>query len=97
MFTLLRKLFGSQAERQFKAAAPLLEELKRHVEEYASYSPEQLRGKTDTFRALLAERTGEATARLHQLEEELRGDLETDDRARLNDEYDELEKEIRRL
>ena len=95
--TLLSKLFGSQAERQFKAAAPVLEAINRYAEEYASFTPEQLQDKTRALRALLAERTGEATARVRELEEELRGDLDADERPRLNDELDELDKEIRRL
>jgi preprotein translocase subunit SecA len=95
--TVLRKIFGSQAERQFKAATPALEAINRHAEEYTSFSPEQFQAQTRQFRALLAERTGEALARARALEEELRGDLEAEERLRLNDELDELDKEIRRL
>ncbi|MBI2504777.1 MAG: preprotein translocase subunit SecA [Candidatus Latescibacteria bacterium] len=97
MFAMLKKLFGSQAERQFKGASSALEAINRHAEEYASFSPEQFQGKTREFRALLAERTGEAIARLRQLEEELHADLEGEERAHLNDELDELDSEIRRL
>ena len=97
MFGMLKKLFGSQAERQFKAGAPALEAINRYAEEYTALPPEQLQAKTREFRALLAERTGEALARVRELEGQLRGDLEADERLRLNDELDELDKEIRRL
>ncbi|MBM3279924.1 MAG: preprotein translocase subunit SecA [Candidatus Handelsmanbacteria bacterium] len=97
MFSLLRKLFGSQAERQFKAAAPALEAINRHVEEYSSFSPEEFQAKTREFRAVLAERTGVPAARVRQLEKELSGDLKAEERLRLNDELDELDREIRRL
>ena len=53
--TLLTKVFGSKHEREAKRLGPLVEEINRVAATYAALSDEELRGKTDEFRARLAE------------------------------------------
>jgi preprotein translocase subunit SecA len=56
---LLQKLFKPKSERDFQRHGTLLEEVNRHAAEYASFTPEQFRAKTEEFRRRLRE--GETT------------------------------------
>ena len=88
---LLKRVFGSQLDREFKKTAPAIDEINRCAEEYVALSDAQMHGKTAEFRALLTERIGGRTERRNELEEQLRGDLEPADRERLNDELEAVE------
>jgi len=94
---VLRKVFGSQSEREFKNAALQLEEINRYAQEFAGLSGEQLQAKTPEFRAAIQERTAAQKQRLSELGTTLRGDLEPDEREPLTDEFDALDGEIRQL
>ncbi|MFA6109759.1 MAG: preprotein translocase subunit SecA, partial [Candidatus Latescibacterota bacterium] len=93
--SVLKKVFGSQSDREFKKARPLLDEINRLVEEYAAFGPVELRAKTGEFRALLQTRAGEARARLEALETRLRGDQEPEERERLSGDLARLDREVR--
>ncbi len=56
---LIEKLFKPKATRDFKRQQPILDEVNRRAEEYAAFTPEQFRAKTDEFRGRLA--AGETT------------------------------------
>ena len=94
MLKIIKSVFGSQADREYKKLSPTITEINAYVAQYSQLSDEQLVGKTAEFRALLAERTGSRSQELAAVETQLRGDLDGDERERLNDRYDELEGEI---
>ncbi len=52
---ILKTLFGSKHDRDVKRARPIVDEINRHFEELQGLTDEELRGKTDAFRARLAE------------------------------------------
>jgi preprotein translocase subunit SecA len=93
--SLLKKLFGSQSEREFRNARAVLAEVQRYTDEYAALDPASMRARTVEFRAMLQTRTGSAPAELADLEAQLRGDLEPAERDRLTAEVARLDREIR--
>ncbi|MBD3166674.1 DEAD/DEAH box helicase, partial [bacterium] len=56
MLKLFEKMFGTRHEREAKKIQPLVDEVNQHFSELASLSDEELRGKTDEFRAYIQER-----------------------------------------
>ena len=94
---LLKKFFGSQSEREFKKSELQIDEINNFAREFIDLSDEQLQAKTEEFRTLLRERTADQSPQLRELEEQLRGDLEPDERERLSDELDRLDEEVRQL
>ncbi|MBT6144817.1 MAG: preprotein translocase subunit SecA, partial [Gemmatimonadetes bacterium] len=91
----LKKLFGSQADREFKKAEDIITAVNRHAESYQSLSDAELFGKTAEFRQRLDEARGAFRQESEQIEEQLRSDLDADERVRLNDRHAELEGAIR--
>jgi preprotein translocase subunit SecA len=51
--TILKSVFGSKHDRDVKRAQPIVDEINRHFEAYASLDDAALRGKTDEFRQRL--------------------------------------------
>ena len=51
---LIRKLFGSSSEREVKKLRPIVDKIEALNEPYQALTDEQLRGKTETFKARLA-------------------------------------------
>ena len=94
---VFNKVFGSQADRTFKKFLPALEEAKRFEAELGELDESQLQQKTFEFKELLASRLGPRGAQIQELANELRGDLEPADRERINNQYDELHRQIRDL
>jgi len=91
----LNRIFGSQTDRERRKSDPTMAEIHRWAEEYRQLSDTALAGKTQAFRDLLADRNGPRATQRSELEEQLRGDLEPDERERLNDEFDRVGGEIR--
>ena len=52
--SLLKSVFGSKHDREVKRVQPIVAEINRICGEWESLSDEQLRAKTDDFRARLA-------------------------------------------
>ena len=91
--TLIKKVFGSQSDREFKKTQPQIEEINRIAESLKSLSDSELQQKTAQFRQQMRERTASKRQRLSELDEQLRGDLEPALRERYNDEFDDEERE----
>ncbi len=94
---VFNKVFGSQADRTFKKFLPALEEAKHYEAELGKLDETQLQHKTFEFKEQLSARIGPRGARILELANELRGDLDTADREPLNNQYDALLQEIRDL
>ncbi|MGN0985090.1 MAG: DEAD/DEAH box helicase, partial [Candidatus Enterenecus sp.] len=52
---LFSKMFGTRSEREVKAINPIVDKIEALEEEYKALSDQQLRAKTDEFRARLAQ------------------------------------------
>jgi preprotein translocase subunit SecA len=58
MKDFLKKLLGDKHAREVKKVQPLVDEINEIYQELASLTDEELRAKTDEFRAYIAEETG---------------------------------------
>jgi preprotein translocase subunit SecA len=97
LFGAIKKLFGPDAERDFKKGQPLIEEMHRHDEPLAALSDAELFAKTAGFRQVLQERTADLRSELDELDAQLRGDLEPGERGRLNDRQQEINDRIHEI
>ena len=88
--SLVKKFLGSQAERQFKRTLPQVDQVNQLAASYQSLSDAQLQAKTATFRQDLRARNADSRQQLEAVEEHLRGDLDPEERERLNDQYGAL-------
>jgi preprotein translocase subunit SecA len=93
MLQAIRKLFPSKHERDIRAIRPIAEEINRHCEELKNLSDEQLRAKTDEFRARLQEELKQTSDQLATLRAELVPDLEGPAREEVLDKIATLEEE----
>jgi preprotein translocase subunit SecA len=90
---LAAKVFGTQNERDLKRIRPLVEEINALEPEMQGLGDDQLRAKTDEFRARIKERMQQAEAEIARLTEEmqsgsdsgqdLRGEMESLSKKRL--------------
>ena len=69
---VVKKILGSRHIREAKKLQPLVDRINELFEEYQSLSEEQLKGKTDEFRAHIAEATAEIKDEIEELREEKR-------------------------
>jgi preprotein translocase subunit SecA len=65
--SLLKKIVGSQHEREVKKLQPLVDEINELCDEFAALSDEELRAKTAEFRAYIAERVGPVEEQIREL------------------------------
>jgi preprotein translocase subunit SecA len=93
----IQKLFGSQAERTFKKTQPQIEEINQIFAGLAQLSDGQLQAKTAEFKDIIRQKVGGRYDEVEKLSDELRQDLQASEREKLNDRYDALDQEVRRL
>jgi len=93
MLGFLKRMFGSKHEKDVKALRPLVAEINAHFEEYQKLSDDQLRGKTEEFRARIQDAVRETEEKITALRNELRKDVEGPAREKLLDDVAALEKE----
>ncbi|MBT6630476.1 MAG: hypothetical protein HOB49_25900, partial [Gemmatimonadetes bacterium] len=91
----LKKLFGSQAAREFKKAETLLETVNRHASSYESLTDSEVFGKTAEFRSRIDETRAPLREESAQIEAQLEGELEANERLELSDRLAELEAAVR--
>jgi preprotein translocase subunit SecA len=91
MKALLKKVLGSQHAREVKKLEPAVEEINRFFEGLSSLSDDQLRDKTEEFRARLKERTRELEEEIEGLREEKRSSEDASVRESLTQEIGGLD------
>ena len=91
MLKVLEKVFGGKKEKDVRNLQPLVAEINAIYETLADLSDEELKGKTDEFRGMIAERTAEYDSELEELREKLQEDASADEREEMHDRMDELE------
>lgn len=92
--TILTKVFGTKSDRDIKKLWPLVEEIKKHEDGLASLSDDQLKGKTDSYREMLAEATAELDSQINEIKQKMDSNDESislEERRELADSLDELE------
>ena len=96
MLSAFKKIFGSQSDRAYKKSGDDTAEIGRFAQSHQSLSDAELFAVTAELKAVVSSRTSTLGGELEAVEGRLRGDLDPHDRERLNDEYEDLEREIRR-
>ncbi len=91
MLKVLEKMFSGKKEKDVRDLQPLVGEINAIYETLSDLSDEELRAKTDEFRALIAERTAEYDRELEELQHSLQEDSTAEERAQMHDRMDELE------
>lgn len=94
MLKILSKLFPSKHEKDIKEIYPTVEEINKYFEEYKNLSDDQLRNKTLEFKNRIKENTNEIETKLTEYKEKLKQDIDQQERIRISDEVEELEKEL---
>jgi preprotein translocase subunit SecA len=72
MFEWIKNLFGDQNERELNKLWPIVEEINEHYEDLQDLTDEELRAKTDEFRAEIQEAVADVEARQEEIQERLR-------------------------
>ena len=90
----VKALLGSRHKREAKKLQPLIDEINEIFEGLSSLTDDQLRAKTDEFRAYIEEETAELKGRIAELREQKRKSEDPGDRERLSLEINGLEKEL---
>jgi len=93
MLGFISKIFGgSKSEKDVKKITPLIQEINRHFESYSSLSNDELRNKTQEFRARIAEYLKETDDEISakKAEADNQPDLELHQREAIYDEADKL-------
>jgi preprotein translocase subunit SecA len=94
MKELLKKILGSQHAREVKKLQPLVAEINEICEGLSSLSDEELRGKTEEFRARIGERTLPIEEKMEALREEKRHSEDPSRREVLTQQLGELDEEL---
>ena len=79
LISFIKRLFGSQSDRQFKRTMPQVDEINKLAAHYQSLSDADLQAKTAVFRQDLKIRNADNQQRLDEITESLRGDLDVAD------------------
>jgi preprotein translocase subunit SecA len=88
---VVKKILGSRHIREAKRLQPLVDEINELFEEYQSLSEEQLKGKTDEFRAYIADALAEIKEEIEELREEKRHSEDPLKRQELQEELADLD------
>jgi preprotein translocase subunit SecA len=90
----IKTLLGSHHKREAKKLQPLIDEINEIAEELSSLSDDELKAKTEEFRAHIAAETAELQEQIEALREEKRHSQDGSTRERLSMEIGELENEL---
>jgi preprotein translocase subunit SecA len=94
MLKLLKKIFPSKNEKDVKELLPLVDEINSFYETYQSLSDDELKAKTTEFKQRIKDATSEIEARINELKEKLKTDVEHDERMEAYDELGDLNKQL---
>jgi preprotein translocase subunit SecA len=83
---LINRVFGTRHEREAKRVRPVIAEIHAIEARLRSLSDAELQGRTASFRATLAERTGALERRIAELKDAKRHAADAAERERLDDE-----------
>lgn len=90
---IIKKVFGSKSERDYKAIKPILEKVLAAYQEIDKLSDDELRAHSAALRQHMKDVEAPFEERIAQISVELEGDLSIADKVRLADESDKLVKD----
>jgi len=91
---ILKSFFGTKADKDIKEITPVLNDILKAYETIKNLSNDELRGKTISFRKNIAEYIAEEENKIQKIKQQLENepDLDADEKEKLYDEMDRLEK-----
>jgi len=92
MFKILQKVFGNKFERDVKEYLPIVEQINENFEQYQSLSNDQLREKTNEFRARIKDHLEGVNVDIDQIKKTTE---ETEDLAEKEELYNQLDETIK--
>jgi preprotein translocase subunit SecA len=92
---LVQKVVGTRFQREMKRMQPIVDEIKRHEELLADVSEDELKARTEQFRARIRERTQKLEDEIESLREERRHTEDSSKRADLSERIHQAEEEFR--
>ncbi len=93
MLSIFKKFFGDKAARDLKEVMPVVKKTNEAYEIIKTLNNDQLRDKTGEFKKRIADHLKEETNTIEQLKKQAESyDLEMDEKEKLYNEIDELEK-----
>jgi len=91
---LVQKVVGTRFQREMKQMQPIVDEIKRHEEQLADVSEDELKARTEQFRARIRERTKKLEDEIESLREERRQTEDSSKRADLSERIRQAEEEF---
>ena len=88
---MVKKIVGSRHGREIKRLGPLVDEINDRFAELEGLSDDQIKGKTDEFRARLGKKTESIQSEIASLKDQKRKSEDADDREVLGLEISKLE------
>ncbi|OQD42362.1 preprotein translocase subunit SecA [Croceivirga radicis] len=95
--SVLKIFVGDKSEKDVKAIQPLVKKIKSFEEEISRLSHDQLRQKTQEFKALIAEKCASVNAQISQLQEEVENSTDIDRNEEIYAEIDKLNEEVYKI
>ncbi len=92
--SILKTILGDRHDREAKKLQPLIDEINETAEGFQSLSDDELKAKTDEFRAYLADATAELESEIEALRESKRRSEDPDEREGLSLEISDLQGEL---
>ena len=93
MFDFIKKMFGTKADRDVQSYMPLITEINRNFESYASLSNDELRQKTNEFRGRIKQHLEGIDNDITSLENQAKATNNIHEKEDFFDEIDKLKKE----
>ncbi len=90
---ILKKIFGNKATRDLKEIEPYVKKIKAAYDKVIHLSNDELRKQTVLLKQQIVDYTSEETARIQELRNSIES-IEMDEREKIYNEIDKLEKEI---
>jgi len=94
MFKLLAKIFGSKNDSDLKKLWPLVDEINAEYSQLQALTDDELKNLTQEFRNRIREAAAQLEERVSELNEKLSQDLSMDERLDIQDELEQLDKDI---
>ncbi|MEM8889999.1 MAG: preprotein translocase subunit SecA, partial [Bacteroidota bacterium] len=94
MKSFIQKLFPSKKDKDVKALEPYVESVAEEYEKLHNISDDELRGKTEEFKARIDEYTAEIRAEIEELEKEAAETQDINAKDEIFNQVDELNKEL---
>lgn len=91
--SVIGKVFGSKADRDYKAVKPILQKILAVYPEIDALSNDELRARSAALRQKLAEVEAPFENRIAEIKEELNKDIPVSEKEKLADESDKLVKD----